>query len=292
VDADRSAPLSDLVLGWGLPRLRDLPWRATRDPWAVLVAEAMLQQTQVARVLERWPAFLEQFPSPALCAAATVGDVVRAWQGLGYNRRAVSLHRAATIVTVSHGGHLPESFGDLLALPGVGPYTARAVLVFAFEHDEAVVDTNIARVLARVSGRSLRPAEVQSTADELVPDGDGWAWNQVLMDLGSTVCTARIARCEQCPLAGGACAWQAAGRPEPDPAIGSAGVSGGQSRFDGSDRQGRGRLVRVLSQRAVTAAELATVMGWPSDHERAASVAATLVRDGLVTTASGWYRLT
>ena len=285
------APLTDLVLNWGLPALRDLPWRRTRDPWAVLVSELMLQQTQVARVLPRWPEFLERFPTVAVCASAPVGDVVRMWDGLGYNRRAVNLHRAALAIVERHDGCFPRDRDALLALPGIGPYTARAVLVFAFERDEAVVDTNIARVLARVNGRSMRPGEVQEMADELVPPGEGWAWNQVLMDLGATVCTKRAARCEICPLADGPCAWQSSGRAQPDPAIGSAGVSTGQSRFDGSDRQGRGRLVTALRQGAVDDERLARVMGWPSDEARARRVADTLVRDGLAVRLAGGLEL-
>jgi A/G-specific adenine glycosylase len=285
------APLSDLVLNWGLPALRDLPWRRTRDPWAVLVSELMLQQTQVARVLPRWPELLDRFPTIASCATAPVGDVVRMWAGLGYNRRAVNLHRAAQAVVERHGGALPADLRELLALPGIGPYTARAVLVFAFEHDEAVVDTNIARVLARLSGRPLRSREVQTIADDLVPHGEAWAWNQVLMDLGATVCTARAPRCTICPLAGGPCAWQGGGCAPPDPAAGSAGVSGGQSRFDGSDRQGRGRLVAALRKGPVHDERLAATMGWPTDAERAQRVAASLVRDGLVVRRAGHHEL-
>ena len=269
---------ADAVLGWAGPRLRDLPWRRTRDPWAVLVSELMLQQTQVARVVERYGAFLARFPDPTSCAAATVGDVVREWQGLGYNRRAVSLHGAAGAVVAA--GAFPDTLDGLLALPGVGPYTARAVLAFAFEHDAAVVDTNIARVLARVAGRPLTAREAQASADAWLPAGEAWAWNQAVMDLGALVCAARPPRCGVCPVADG-CAWRRAGNPAPDPAVGSAGVSGGQSRFAGSDRQGRGRLVDALRGGAVPPERLAGVMGWPGDEPRAARVAATLLSDGL-----------
>ncbi|MDH4075552.1 MAG: A/G-specific adenine glycosylase [Acidimicrobiia bacterium] len=271
------------LAGWFEANGRDLPWRRTRDPWAILVAEAMLQQTQVARVTERWPRFLRRFPTPSICAAAPVGDVIDEWAGLGYNRRAVALHRAATAVVERHDGHVPEGLADLLALPGVGPYTARAVRVFALELDDAVVDTNVARILARVGGRSLRPAPVQALADGAVPRGRGWLWNQALLDVGAGWCTARAPRCaDGCPVAAaGRCAWWAAGRPEPDPAVGSARVSGGQSRFDGSDRQGRGRLVDALRRGPVPVAELPFIMGWPDDATRAERVAATVVTDGL-----------
>ena len=141
------------LLAWGLPRLRDLPWRRTRDPWAVLVSEVMLQQTQVPRVIPKWQAFMAAYPATADCAAAPLGDVLRLWQGLGYPRRARNLHAAAAQVEALGG--FPTTLDGLLALPGVGQYTARAVLAFAFEADAAVVDTNIARVHARVAGRRL-----------------------------------------------------------------------------------------------------------------------------------------
>ncbi len=265
------------LLDWGRPRLRDLPWRATRDPWAVLVAEVMLQQTQVDRVVPRWSRFLERFPTPAACAGATVADVVREWSGLGYNRRAVFLHRCATRVTTDHGGELSTEVPALLALPGVGPYTARAVAAFAAEADVGVVDTNVGRVLARWSGRRLTAGEAQRAADASVPPGEGWAWNQVLLDLGATVCRSRDPDCAVCPLAAD-CAWRGRG---PDPAPGSAGVAGGQTRFEGSDRQGRGRLVAALADGPVPDDRLATVMGWSGDPERADRVAAGLVADGL-----------
>ena len=286
---ERFLTLPDALLGWGVPRLRDLPWRRTRDPWAVLVSELMLQQTQVPRVLPRYDAFLARFPTPVACATAGVAEVIQAWAGLGYNRRAVNLHRAA--VAVTERGRFPDTLEGLLALPGVGPYTARAVLAFAFEADAAVVDTNIARVLARVAGRRLTARQAQATADEWLAHGEAWAWNQSLMELGATVCTARSWACAACPLAP-SCTWHRRGHAEPDPAVGSAGVSGGQSRFDGSDRQGRGRLVAALRQGPVAAGDLATVMGWPGDPERAQRVAATLVQDHLAwRSPEGDYRL-
>jgi A/G-specific adenine glycosylase len=257
---------------------RDLPWRRTRDPWAVLVSELMLQQTQVARVLPRYTAFLERFPTVRDCAVARPGDVVSAWAGLGYNRRAVQLHRCASAVCERHGGAIPDQLHALLALPGVGPYTARAVLAFAFEHDVAVLDTNVARVIARVAGRPFTPADAQACADSLVPAGAGWRWNQSMLDVGAQVCTKRAPRCESCPL-DAVCAWRGEGC---DPAIRSAGVSGSQSTFAGSDRQGRGRLVAALRHGPVDVAAAAAAMGWPDDAERAARVVATLVTDHLV----------
>jgi A/G-specific adenine glycosylase len=277
--------LRDVVMG--RTTLRDLPWRRTRDPWAVLVAEAMLQQTQVARVVPRWHAFLLRFPDVQTCAAARAGDVVDEWAGLGYNRRAVQLHSCAVEVCRRHDGVIPADLDALRALPGIGPYTARAVLAFAFEHDTAVVDTNVARVLARTGGRPLSAREAQRRADELVPRGRGWHWNQAMLDFGATSCTKRAPRCGSCD-ASPLCAWKGDG---PDPATGSAGVSRGQSRFEGSDRQGRGRLVDALRAGPVPADELAAVMGWGGDDARAERVAAGLVRDGLAVRTADRYVL-
>jgi A/G-specific adenine glycosylase len=241
------------ILDWGMPRLRDLPWRATRDPWLVLVAEVMLQQTQARRVIPVWQAFCAAYPTPRACADASLGDILRVWQGLGYPRRARDLHAAAELIVARHGGRVPDDLAALLDLPGVGRYTARAVLTFAFERDVAVVETNIARVLARVAGRRLTLGEVQEFADSLVPAGDGWAWNQVMMDLGATVCRP-VPACDGCPVRD-VCGWQRAGRPEPDPAVGSAAVSGRQAPYEGSDRQARGRVLRQLARGPAPAAE-------------------------------------
>jgi len=282
---------AEAVLGWWEGQRRELPWRETRDPWAVLVCEVMAQQTQVARVAERWAPFLERFPTPSACAAAPAGEVLRWWSGLGYNRRALNLHRCAVAVVERHEGRLPSELVELLALPGIGPYTARAVLAFAFEQDAAVVDTNSARVLARWEGRRLTPKEAQCAADDALPTGRAWAWNQAMLDLGATVCRRRTPRCDECPVAA-SCAWRTAGNVPPDPADGSAGVSGGQSRFDGSDRQGRGRLVEALRSGPIATADLARAMGWPDDPERASRVATSLVTDGLAEVdGTGGYRL-
>ncbi len=244
------------------------------------VAELMLQQTQVARVIERWHRFLDRFPTVEGCAAAPVGDVIDEWSGLGYNRRAVYLHRLATTVSEQHGGRFPRSVKDLQALPGIGPYTARAIAVFAFEQAEAVLDTNVARILARSTGRSLARAEAQSMADDVLGP-DPWVWNQAMLDVGARFCTAKGPECGGCPVAP-VCRWSHDGRPEPDPAVGSAAVSQKQSRFDGSDRQGRGRLVEAVRRGPVLDGGLAEVMGWPDDPIRAQRVAATVVADGLV----------
>ena len=262
-----------LVLAWGIPQLRDLPWRNERDPWTILVAEVMLQQTQAERVIPKWRTFLAAFPDPAACARAPLADVLRLWQGLGYPRRARNLRMAAELIVERHGGRLPDDLEGLLALPGVGPYTARAVLAFAFERDVGVVDTNIARVLARTAGERLTPKRAQLLADDAVPRSHGWIWNQVIMDLGAAVCRP-TPKCEVCPIVA-SCNWQVAGRPDPDPAVGSAGVSARQAPFDGSDRQSRGRVLAALHDGPRPVSEF---------DER---IIATLVDDGLVELRNG-----
>lgn len=281
-DAD---DLTGDVLAWGVPRLRDLPWRRTRDPWAVLVSEVMLQQTQVARVIPRWHSFLHRFPTPAACAAAPLGDVLREWQGLGYPRRARNLH--ATAQRVTDLGGFPRDLDGLLALPGIGQYTARAVMAFAFELDAAVVDTNIARVYARVAGERLTPKRVQAIADEHCPSGDAWVWNQCLMDLGAVLCRPRRPSCDDCPIRS-RCAW--AGDAElSDPAVGSSGVSTKQARFEGSDRQARGRLMKALGDGPVAVTDAPAVM--QRDAATADRLVADLVADGLCTLDATTLRL-
>jgi A/G-specific adenine glycosylase len=275
-----------LAWSWMKQHRRDLPWRHTRDPWAILVAELMLQQTQVSRVLERWPAFLQKYPTPEVASLAGSAALVTAWSGLGYNRRALALHRCATIVSERHNGKLPHTLSELLALPGIGQYTARAVMAFAFATPAAVVDTNVARILSRsFAGRPLSWREVQDLADSCVPPNSSaewvWGWNQGLLDFGATICTKRSPRCHLCPIQTH-CAWQRMDAVVPDPAAGSAGVGTGQSRFEGSDRQGRGRLIEALREAPVPFALLSKAMGWPEDPKRADRVVESLLNDGLV----------
>lgn len=263
------------LLAWGGPRLRDLPWRRTRDPWGVLVSEVMAQQTQVARIIPRWEAFMERFPTPESLAEAPLADLLRLWQGLGYPRRARALHEAARRIRDS--GRFPSTVEQLMDLPGVGPYTARAVAAFAFDLDVGVLDTNVGRLLARLAGERLRPAAAQTMADDLVPKGDAWIWNQVVMDFGATVCTARTPRCDGCPV-NKQCAW-AGSTERTDPAQGSAGVSGKQARFEGSDRQARGRLLAALVDGPILAVAVAVVM--ERDSVVADCLLADLVAEGL-----------
>jgi A/G-specific adenine glycosylase len=264
-----------------LPVERDLPWRATRDPWRILIAEFCCQQTQAVRAVVAYERCCERFPTPRACAGSPLSEVLVAWRGLGYYRRARALHEAARQIVAKYNGEVPADLHALLGLPGVGPYTARAVLAFAFEADVGVVDTNVARVLSRaVAGRSLGASEAQRLADDLVEPGRGWAHNQAMLDLGASSC-GPVPRCAGCPLAR-TCRWRRAGRPAPDPARSTAGVSRAQRPFLGSDREGRGRLLTRVLDGPLDVAELASVMGWPTEPDRASRVADGLVRDGLV----------
>jgi A/G-specific adenine glycosylase len=211
------------LLAWFSQHRRALPWRGTRDPYAILVSEIMLQQTQVTRVIERWTAWLERWPSAEELAAASTADVVRAWSGLGYNRRAVNLQRAARAVT--EAGEFPRTLEGLRALPGIGPYTATAIACFAFDAQLTTVDVNVRRVLTRALEQEEAPP----------PPGRAWEWNQALFDLGATVCLARIPRCDVCPLAAG-CPSQGT-RFEPERK---------QGPFAGSSRERRAALMREL----------------------------------------------
>ncbi len=275
------------LLAWGSGRRAELPWRSTREPWAVLVAETMLQQTQTSRVAPRYRDFLANFPTPHACANASRAEVLRRWDGLGYNRRAVNLHRSAHMIVHDHCGRVPADLETLLSLPGVGPYTARAVLSLAFGHDLGVLDTNAARVLARgVAGRRLQRREAQHVADSLVPVGRSRDWNQAVMDLGSGVCVRRLPRCRDCPVLP-FCSWAASGWRQPDPAEGTAGAPSRQARFAGSDREGRGRLVRVLRAGPLPLDRAPEASGWPDDPQRARRVVEALIEDGLAELVDG-----
>lgn len=269
--------VADRLLAWGLPRMRDLPWRHTSDRWRILVSEVMLQQTQVVRVVSKYEQFVALAPTPAACAALPLSDLLRLWQGLGYPKRCRNLQQAARVVVEHHGGVVPATVEELLELPGVGPYTARAVVAFSGSGDAACVDTNVARVLARLTGRPLSRREVQSAADDVLPGGLARDWNQVLMDFGATVCGARAPRCDECPIID-RCAWRGTGD---DPAPATAFTSKPQSRFDGSDRQARGRLLHALAAASLPESGAAVAMGI-ADAERAARLVDALVTDGLV----------
>ena len=246
----------------------------------------MLQQTQVDRVVPHYERFVTAFASPAACAAAPPAEVVRLWSGLGYNRRALNLHRAARTVVADHAGTLPRDDAELRTLAGVGPYTARAVRSFAFGEDVAAVDTNAVRVLARcVRGGPLAPAAATRLGDRLVPAGLSWEFNQTMFDLGATVCTGSRPDCVRCPLRR-QCAWRRAGTGAADPWRSSP-TARPQGAFAGSDRQGRGRLLDALRRGGVRGSALADACGSPRDRARSERIAAALVDDGFARWSGG-----
>ena len=194
--------LHSAILEWFAARGRDLAFRGTTDPYAILVSEAMAQQTQAARAAEYWTRFLVEFPTVQALADATPAAVLRAWRGLGYNRRAIALRAAAVAIVRDHDGRVPDDLEALRRLPGVGPYTARAVAALAFGRRVGAVDVNVRRVLSRAIGGgldSLPPAELQAVADALVPGESPGVWTHALMDIGATFCGPRAPRCEPCP---------------------------------------------------------------------------------------------
>ncbi|MFS0893447.1 A/G-specific adenine glycosylase [Microbacterium sp. 179-I 3D3 NHS] len=265
--------------------MRDLPWRrrAFHDEfgaWGVLVSEFMLQQTPVTRVIPHLEAWLARWPSPAEMAAATAADVVQQWANLGYPRRALWLHRAAVEVTQRHGGVVPRDVDALMSLSGIGDYTARAVAVFAYGDRHPVVDTNTRRVLARVvQGRAQPSAPARSdlvVMEGLLPasDADAAAFNAAAMELGATVCTARSPRCDACPIAT-SCAWLGAGRPD------TGDVRRRQARYEGSDRQARGSILRALRREAPVPVPLDEILpDWPDAAQRDRAID-SLIADGL-----------
>jgi A/G-specific adenine glycosylase len=276
-----SSPLHAPVLEWYAGHARDLPWRRPgTSPWGVLVSEIMLQQTPVARVLPAYLDWLQRWPTPGTLAADPPGEAVRAWGRLGYPRRALRLHEAARAIVDEHAGEVPTSYDDLLALPGVGSYTAAAVASFAFGARHAVLDTNVRRVLTRaVSGRALPAATLTAgerrVAEDLLPDAPEVAavWAVAVMELGALVCTARAPRCADCPVAT-TCAWRTGGRPEAD-------VHPPGQRYAGTDRQVRGRLLAVLREAEGTVTPAALEAVWDDDVQRNRALA-SLVEDGLV----------
>ena len=270
------------VLDWYAGQARALPWRLRNaTPWGVFLSEVMAQQTPVARVEPVWLEWVERWPRPSGLAAATPGEAVRAWGRLGYPRRALRLHEAATAMVERHGGEVPASVEELLALPGVGDYTACAVACFAFGIPTTVIDTNVRRVLVRTlegaphAAPSLSRAE-RELAVAAMPDDtdDANTWNVAAMELGALVCTASAPRCDDCPVAD-LCAWNLAGRPayEGPPRKGQS--------WHGTDRQARGALLAVLRQApgAVPVERLAEA--WPAEQQRMRSLD-SLVADGLV----------
>jgi A/G-specific adenine glycosylase len=274
--------LHEQVSEWYDAHARDLPWRRSdASPWSVMVSEYMLQQTPVSRVLPVYEAWMQRWPTPSGLAAAPVGEAVRAWGRLGYPRRALRLHGAATAIVDRHGGTVPDDLAALRALPGVGDYTAAAIASFAFGQRHVVLDTNVRRVLARTcSGQAFPPTTIRAgereLARSLLPDDPAASarWAVASMELGALVCTAATPRCEVCPVAA-SCAWRLAGRPPHDgpPRRGQA--------WAGTDRQCRGRLMAVLREASGPVPRSAVEAAWSQAAQRERCLDG-LVADGLV----------
>ncbi|HEX6148788.1 A/G-specific adenine glycosylase [Nocardioides sp.] len=279
------------LLEWYDEHARDLPWRsASASPWSVMVSEFMLQQTPVSRVLPVHREWLARWPTPAALATDPAGEAIRMWGRLGYPRRALRLHAAASAIVERHGGEVPADHEALLALPGIGDYTAAAIAVFAFGHRHPVLDTNVRRVLARVvDGRELPPRSLtrveRERAAALLPqdDADAATWSVAVMELGALVCSAVRPRCGVCPLAA-ACAWRTAGYPAYD------GPPRRGQPWAGTDRQCRGRLMAAVrdSDRPVSADRLART--WDEADQRTRCLTG-LVEDGLLVRTSAGYAL-
>lgn len=284
--------IGDRIADWFAAGHRPLPWRAPGFPaWGVLVSEFMLQQTPVARVIPRLEEWLARWPTPSALAAVPPGDAVRAWDRLGYPRRALNLHAASVAITANHGGVVPSDVDALLALPGVGPYTARAVAAFAYGVRVPVVDVNVRRVLARAVRGAGEPGPARVTdelalMESLLPEDAERArlTNAGTMELGQTVCTSRAPSCDICPVAE-LCAWRAAGYPAY-----TGPASPKQKPYAGSDREVRGRILRELraSELPVPATRVHEL--WPDAVQRERALAGLLV-DGLVVAEGDAYAL-
>ncbi|GAB7005917.1 A/G-specific adenine glycosylase [Nocardioides sp. AN3] len=272
--------LHEAILGWYDAHQRDLPWRRPEaTPWGVMVSELMLQQTPVVRVLPVWETWMTRWPTPRHLAAEPSGEAVRAWGRLGYPRRALRLHAAATVIVERHGGEVPDAYADLLALPGVGDYTAAAVASFGFGRRHVVLDTNVRRVFARLLAGHELPAPAvtkaeRALAESVLPhDGTAPVWSVAVMELGALVCTASSPRCEACPVAS-QCAWQEAGRPP------YAGPARKAQAWAGTDRQCRGRLLAVLRDADGPVHRTALEAVWDRPEQRTRALAG-LLEDGL-----------
>ncbi len=269
-----------VVSAWFTAHARDLPWRAPgTSPWGVLVSEVMSQQTPVSRVAPQWEEWMRRWPTPADLAAAPTAEVLRAWGSLGYPRRALRLKECAEEIVDKHGGVVPCEVSELLALPGIGDYTARAVAAFAFAQAVPVVDTNVRRVYARaVLGRPLakpQKAELEWIA-ALLPEEDAHIFSAGLMELGAVVCTATAPACGECPIAD-SCAWLAAGSPPP-----TAEELAGKKvqKFAGTDRQVRGKIMKVLREAPAPVPQSAIDVVWPDAPQRTRALY-SLLEDGL-----------
>lgn len=289
-----SSPLPGLLLPWFARHRRDLAWRADgTSAWGVLVSEVMSQQTPVARVEPQWVDWMARWPTPRDLAAAPTAAVLRAWGKLGYPRRALRLKECATVIATQHDNVVPDDVAALLALPGVGDYTARAVAAFAYHQAVPVVDTNVRRVIARAV-KGLPDAGAARTADlrdaeALLPKEDAAVFSAAIMELGALVCTARTPQCAQCPLLT-VCAWQRAGCPPPTAAAAAAKAKRVQ-KFVGTDRQVRGLLLDVVraAHHPVDKAALDAV--WEDATQRDRALTSLLADSLMVRHADGRYSL-
>jgi A/G-specific adenine glycosylase len=274
--------LATAAIEWYEHSARDLPWRASGvGAWPILVSEVMLQQTPVARVEPVWREWVARWPTPAALAADTAAEAIRVWGRLGYPRRALRLHECARMLVERHGGELPRSLPELLSLPGVGSYTARAVAVFAYRQRHPVVDTNVRRLVARCvagepdAGQTTTEADLTATAALLPAAAPAAATASVaFMELGAVVCTAREPRCAVCPLSAD-CAWRAGGRPLPP------GPSRRPQRYAGTDRQVRGELLAVLRDATEPVPRTRLDLVWTDAAQRERALA-SLLDDGLI----------
>lgn len=275
-------PVQEDVIRWFRREGRDLPWRAPEtDAWAVLVSEFMLQQTPATRVIEPYRRWLTRWPTPSDLAACAPAEALKEWGNLGYPRRALWLHRAAWDISKRFGGVVPNDVDELLSLPGVGPYTARAVVVFAYKGNEPVVDTNIRRVIARWRHGQSDQGPASTTKDlndmrALLPAPNHTPeFTAGLMELGAVVCTARNPRCSECPLLA-TCAWAAAGWPD----TGARGVAK-QKTYRGSDREARGAILRVVRQAPGPVSRTQLEAAWTDVIQRERALEG-LIADGLI----------
>jgi A/G-specific adenine glycosylase len=278
MDASLPAQARTALLAWFDATGRTLPFRASRDPYTILISEVMAQQTQIGRVAEKWAGFMASFPTVHALAAASAADVLRAWRGLGYNTRALNLQRAARRIVADHGGRVPSDLADLERLPGVGRYTARAVAALAYGQAVGPVDTNVRRVLQRVlaADQPMPGARLQAVADAAVPPERPADWTAAVMDLGATICRPAAPRCADCPLRTW-CRYAAAAMSSPARRRPSNGTP-----FESTTRWVRGRIIDQL--RDAPAGQWTAVHGPLGGHDPAAVQGAigNLAREGLI----------
>ncbi|MFI5840361.1 A/G-specific adenine glycosylase [Catenuloplanes sp. NPDC051500] len=273
--------IAETAIDWFDANARDLPWREPdASPWSILVSEVMLQQTPVVRVLPAWRNWMARWPTPAALAEDPPGEAIRMWDRLGYPRRALRLHACATAMVAEHGGEVPDELDQLLALPGIGVYTARAVAAFAYGQRHPVVDTNVRRFVSRAvagdpdAGPATTPADLVA-CEALLPVEPGRAAraSAAFMEIGALICTARSPRCPDCPVVS-TCAWKATGKPMPE------GPTRRPQKYAGTDRHVRGLIMAVLRQSETPVSRHRIDLVWPDEAQRKRALAG-LLTDGL-----------